>query len=37
MGNRVSVVNTVVYPEGRKEEVLAEGRAVYNTRKAQSD
>lgn len=37
MGNRVSVVNTVVYPEGKKQEVLAEGRAVYNTRKAQAD
>jgi len=37
MGNRVSVVNTIVYPESNKEEVLAEGRAVYNTRKAQSD
>jgi acyl-coenzyme A thioesterase PaaI-like protein len=37
MGNRVSVVNTIVYPEGRKDEILAEGRAVYNTRKAQSD
>lgn len=34
MGNRVSVVNTIVYPEGMQEEVLAEGRAVYNTRKA---
>lgn len=37
MGNRVSVVNTVVYPEARKEDILAEGRAVYNTRKAQGD
>jgi uncharacterized protein (TIGR00369 family) len=36
MGNRVSVVNTIVYPEDRKEEILAEGRAVYNTRKAQN-
>ena len=35
MGNRVSVVNTIVYPEGTSEEILAEGRAVYNTRKAQ--
>lgn len=37
MGNRVSVVNTVVYPEGKKEDVLAEGRAVYNTRKARTE
>lgn len=37
MGNRVSVVNTIVYPKDRKDEVLAEGRAVYNTRKARSD
>ncbi|UCF88299.1 MAG: PaaI family thioesterase [bacterium] len=37
MGNRVSVVNTVVYPENRNEEILAEGRAVYNTRKAKAD
>jgi uncharacterized protein (TIGR00369 family) len=37
MGNRVSVVNTIVYPVDKKEEILAEGRAVYNTRKAQSD
>lgn len=37
MGNRVSVVNTVVYPEGSKGEILAEGRAVYNTRKAHSE
>ena len=34
MGNRVSVVNTIVYPEGNKEDILAEGRAVYNTRRA---
>ncbi len=37
VGNRVSVVNTIVYPKDRKDEVLAEGRAVYNTRKARSD
>ena len=37
MGNRVSVVNTIVYPEGKEEDVLAEGRAVYNTRKAEGD
>jgi len=37
MGNRVSVVNTVVYPVDNREEILAEGRAVYNTRKAQTD
>ncbi|MDF1526150.1 MAG: hotdog fold thioesterase [bacterium] len=37
MGNRVSVVNTIVYPEGSNDDILAEGRAVYNTRKAQSD
>ena len=37
MGNRVSVVNTVVYPEGKMDEILAEGRAVYNTRKAGSN
>ena len=34
MGNRVSVVNTVVYADGAPEEPLAEGRAVYNTRRA---
>lgn len=37
MGNRVSVVNTIVYTAGKEEEVLAEGRAVYNTRKAEGD
>lgn len=37
MGNRVSVVNTVVFPVGREKEILAEGRAVYNTRKARAD
>lgn len=37
MGNRVSVVNTIVYPADRKEDILAEGRAVYNTRKAHND
>lgn len=37
MGNRVSVVNTTVYPLDRKDEILAEGRAVYNTRKAKGD
>ncbi len=34
MGNRVSVVNTVVYTDGAPDEPLAEGRAVYNTRRA---
>ena len=33
VGNRVSVVNTVVYSDGAPEEPLAEGRAVYNTRR----
>jgi uncharacterized protein (TIGR00369 family) len=37
MGNRVSVVNTIVYPMDKNEDILAEGRAVYNTRKAQID
>jgi len=37
MGNRVSMVNTVVFPVGKEEEILAEGRAVYNTRKAKVD
>lgn len=32
-GNRVSVVNTVIYTAGSPEQVLVEGRAVYNTRK----
>jgi uncharacterized protein (TIGR00369 family) len=32
-GNRVSVVNTVIYTAGDPEMVLVEGRAVYNTRK----
>jgi uncharacterized protein (TIGR00369 family) len=33
MGNRVSVVNTVVWPVNDPKTVIAEGRAVYNTRK----
>ncbi len=33
MGNRVSVVNTVVYAAGSPDEPVAEGRAVYNTRR----
>ena len=33
-GNRVSVVNTVIHTADDPQEVLAEGRAVYNTRKA---
>jgi uncharacterized protein (TIGR00369 family) len=37
MGNRVSVVNTIVYPMDKNEDILAEGRAVYNTRKAHID
>lgn len=32
-GNRVSVVNTVIYTSGNPEQVLVEGRAVYNTRR----
>jgi len=32
-GNRVSVVNTVIYAAGDPGQILAEGRAVYNTRK----
>lgn len=34
MGNRVSVVNTIVFPAGDRETIVAEGRAVYNTRRA---
>jgi uncharacterized protein (TIGR00369 family) len=37
MGNRVSVVNTVVYTDGDPDTPLAEGRAVYNTRKAEAN
>jgi len=33
MGNRVSVVNTVVWAVNDPKTVIAEGRAVYNTRK----
>ena len=33
MGNRVSVVNCVAYSDGMPDEPLAEGRAVYNTRR----
>lgn len=33
-GNRVSVVHTVVYSSGNPDHPLAEGRAVYNTRKS---
>jgi acyl-coenzyme A thioesterase PaaI-like protein len=36
-GNRVSVVNTSVCVAGSSEDILAEGRAVYNTRKARQD
>jgi uncharacterized protein (TIGR00369 family) len=32
-GNRVSVVNTIIYPSDAPEQILVEGRAVYNTRK----
>lgn len=32
-GNRVSVVNTIIYTADDPMQVLAEGRAVYNTRK----
>ena len=34
-GNRVSVVNTVVYSAEDSRGALAEGRAVYNTRKSE--
>jgi uncharacterized protein (TIGR00369 family) len=34
MGNRVSVVNSVVFPSGDRGTIIAEGRAVYNTRRA---
>ena len=37
MGNRVSVVNTVVHPHDSRDEVLAEGRAVYNTRRSRGE
>jgi len=37
VGNRVSVVNTSVYVAGSSEDILAEGRAVYNTRKVRQD
>ena len=33
MGNRVSVVNSIVYPVDDRETIIAEGRAVYNTRR----
>jgi uncharacterized protein (TIGR00369 family) len=33
-GNRVSVVNTLVYTADDPQQVLAEGKAVYNTRRA---
>ena len=33
MGNRVSVVHTVVFPSNDRETIVAEGRAVYNTRR----
>ncbi|MDT8395963.1 MAG: PaaI family thioesterase [bacterium] len=33
MGNRVSVVNTVVYAADSPDEPVADGRAVYNTRR----
>ncbi|UCG39777.1 MAG: PaaI family thioesterase [bacterium] len=36
VGNRVSVVNTVVYPVDEPEKILAEGRAVYNNRRAEN-
>ncbi|GBE16055.1 hypothetical protein BMS3Abin14_02135 [bacterium BMS3Abin14] len=34
MGNRVSVVHSIVYPAGDRSTIVAEGRAVYNTRRA---
>ena len=34
MGNRVSVVHTLVYAAKDKETIIAEGRAVYNIRRA---
>ncbi len=37
MGNRVSVVHTVVYPSHDKSTIVAEGRAVYNTRRVNQD
>jgi uncharacterized protein (TIGR00369 family) len=36
-GNRVSVVNTVIYGFGDPDQVLVEGRAVYNTRKTNDE
>ena len=33
MGNRVSSVQTILYPEGDRDQVIAEGRAVYNIRR----
>lgn len=37
MGNRVSVVHTVVFPSHERETIVAEGRAVYNTRRVSQD
>jgi len=33
-GNRVSVVHTIVYSAGNPDQPIAEGRAVYNTRRS---
>ena len=36
MGNRISVVNTIVWSVNDPETIIAEGRAVYNIRRVQS-
>ncbi len=36
MGNRVSVVHSVVYPADDRDTIVAEGRAVYNTRRIEN-
>ncbi len=37
MGNRVSVVNTVVWSVNDPKTIIAEGRGVYNTRRVNQD
>ena len=37
MGNRVSVVHTIIYPFHDRDTVVAEGRGVYNTRRVNQD